>query len=129
MATSCGIDRSYGSDPVLLWCRPAAAAPICPLAWELPYATGAGVKRKVQSTLKSTFTFIFSLRLLALSHKHAYFPSQPVICRALVWSSHFQNLSHQIPAWSTACSIGTSNLDYQVSRFYHLFPNEFTPFS
>ena len=30
-------------DPVLLWlwCRPAAAAPIWPLAWELPYAAGA----------------------------------------------------------------------------------------
>ena len=30
-------------DPVLLWlwCRPAAAAPIRPLVWELPYAVGA----------------------------------------------------------------------------------------
>ena len=24
-------------DPWLLWCRPAAVAPIQPLAWELPY--------------------------------------------------------------------------------------------
>ena len=29
-----------------LWCRPAAAAPILPLAWELPYAMGAALKRK-----------------------------------------------------------------------------------
>ena len=29
-----------------LWCRPAAAAPIQPLAWELPYATGAALKKK-----------------------------------------------------------------------------------
>ena len=29
-----------------LWYRPAAAAPIQPLAWELPYAAGAAVKRK-----------------------------------------------------------------------------------
>ena len=28
-----------------LWCRPAAAAPIQPLAWELPYATGAVLKQ------------------------------------------------------------------------------------
>ena len=30
-------------DPALpwLWCRPAAAAPIGPLAWELPHAVGA----------------------------------------------------------------------------------------
>ena len=33
-------------DPVVLWlwCRPAAAAPILPLAWELPYASGAALK-------------------------------------------------------------------------------------
>ena len=29
-----------------LWCRPAAAAPIRPLAWELPYATGAALKKR-----------------------------------------------------------------------------------
>ena len=29
-----------------LWCRPAAAAPIRPLAWELPYAICAAIKGK-----------------------------------------------------------------------------------
>ena len=29
-----------------LWCRSAAAALIQPLAWELPYAMGAALKRK-----------------------------------------------------------------------------------
>ena len=29
-----------------LWYRPAAVAPIRPLAWELPYAAGAAIKRK-----------------------------------------------------------------------------------
>ena len=29
-----------------LWCRPASVAPIRPLAWEPPYATGAAVKSK-----------------------------------------------------------------------------------
>ena len=35
-------------DPVLpwLWCRLAEAAPIQPLAWKLPYAAGAALKRK-----------------------------------------------------------------------------------
>ena len=34
-------------DPMLLWlwCRWAAAALIQPLAWELPYATSAALKR------------------------------------------------------------------------------------
>lgn len=39
---SCGGDHRHGSDPELLWlrCRPAAVAPIQPLAWQLPCTTG-----------------------------------------------------------------------------------------
>ena len=29
-----------------LWCRPAATAPVQPIAWELPYAVSAALKRK-----------------------------------------------------------------------------------
>ena len=32
--------------PLWLWCRLTAAASIRPLAWELPYATGAALKKK-----------------------------------------------------------------------------------
>ena len=35
-----------------LWCRPAAVAMIQPLAWELPYATGAALKNEKQSKNK-----------------------------------------------------------------------------
>ena len=44
---SCGIGHRRGADPTLLWlwCRLAAAALIRLLAWELPYATGAALKR------------------------------------------------------------------------------------
>ena len=38
---SCGVGRRRGSDPTLLWCKPAAIAPIRPLAWEPPHAVGA----------------------------------------------------------------------------------------
>ena len=43
---SCGVARRLGLDPELLWlgCRLAATAPIGPLAWEPPYATGAAQK-------------------------------------------------------------------------------------
>jgi len=44
---SCGVSRRRASDLALVWLcpRPAAAAPIQPLAWELPYAVGAALKR------------------------------------------------------------------------------------
>ena len=29
-----------------LWCRPAAIAPIGPLAWEFPYASGVALKER-----------------------------------------------------------------------------------
>ena len=45
---SCSVGCRFVLDLALLWlwCRLAAAAPIGPLAWEIPYATGAGVKKK-----------------------------------------------------------------------------------
>ena len=48
IALSCGVGLRRGSDPKLLWlwCRPAAADPIRPLGWELPYASGAALKSK-----------------------------------------------------------------------------------
>ena len=34
-----------------LWCGPPAVAPIQPLAWELPYAAGAAIKRRKRGNL------------------------------------------------------------------------------
>ena len=47
IAVNCGVGSRCGSDPVLLWlwCRPAATAPIGPLVWEPPYATGVALKK------------------------------------------------------------------------------------
>ena len=44
---SCGVGHRHGLDLVWLWlsCRPAAVAPIRPLAWELPYATSVALKK------------------------------------------------------------------------------------
>ena len=41
-------------DPALLWlwCRPTAGAPIRPIAWELPYAAGAALKKNKQTNKK-----------------------------------------------------------------------------
>jgi len=44
---SCGGGCRCGSDPELLWLwyRPAATAPIRPLAWEPPYAMAAALEK------------------------------------------------------------------------------------
>ena len=44
----CSIGYRCGLDLALLWlwCRPVALAPIRPLAWALPYAVGAALKRQ-----------------------------------------------------------------------------------
>ena len=46
----CGVGGRRGLDPALLWLwhKPAATAPIGPLAWEPPCAAGAAVKKKGQ---------------------------------------------------------------------------------
>ena len=41
-----------------LWQRLAAAAPIRPLAWELPYAEGAALKRQTNKQRQTQFTTI-----------------------------------------------------------------------
>ena len=47
---SCGVGHRPGLDLALLWlwCRPAAAALIQPLAWKLPCAVGAALKRQTK---------------------------------------------------------------------------------
>ena len=44
---SYGVGHRHSSDLALLWlwCRHATTAPIRPLAWEPPYATGVALKR------------------------------------------------------------------------------------
>ena len=52
-----GVGCRRGSGPKLLWLwhRPAATAPIRPLAWELPYAARAALeKAKRQKTKNKT---------------------------------------------------------------------------
>ena len=52
---SYGVGHRRGSDPALLWLRyrPAAVAPIQPLAWESPYASGEALKRKKEKKQKN----------------------------------------------------------------------------
>ena len=58
---SCGVGCRRGSDPALLWLwrRPAATAPIRPLAWEPPYAAGAA--QEIAKKKKRMYSFIVFL--------------------------------------------------------------------
>ena len=46
-------------DPALLclWCRLAAAAPVQPLAWELPYAACVALKSKINKYINKISKF------------------------------------------------------------------------
>ena len=70
IAMSCGVGYRCGSDPTLLWlwCRPAPIAPFQPLAWELPYAMGAALKKKRQKKKR-----LFSKSMI-------FFPVEMFIC-------------------------------------------------
>ena len=49
---SCDVGHRHSSDLVWLWHRPAATAQILPLAWELPHAVGAALKKKKKKKKK-----------------------------------------------------------------------------
>ena len=63
-----GIVRRLSLDPKLLWLwhRPAAIAPIRPLAWEPPYAMDAGFKKQQQQQKvhKDLYELVFVSGLL-----------------------------------------------------------------
>ena len=71
VAVSCGTHYKHGLDLALLWLwsRPAAVAPIRPLAWELPHAMGTALKQKKKFmwhtvlSYKMTWTCLSSSRI------------------------------------------------------------------
>ena len=73
VAMSCGVGRRHGQDPALLWLwyRPAATAPIGPVAWEPPYAVGVALeiakktkKKEREREREKTFKYLPLLQLL-----------------------------------------------------------------
>ena len=57
---SCSVVRDVAQ--ILLSCRPAAAAPIQPLAWKHPYATGVDLKGRKKKRKELNTVGEFGLR-------------------------------------------------------------------
>ena len=57
---SCGVIHRRGSEPSLLWLwyRPAAVAPIQPLAWEPPCAVGVVLKSGEKKLSSLNFFYV-----------------------------------------------------------------------
>ena len=68
VAVSCSVGRRRGSDLAWLWCRPAAAALIQALAWELPYAAGVALKMQKKNYYKIIFLWIVQENEPGYSH-------------------------------------------------------------
>ena len=76
---SCGIGRRYSLDPALLWLqrRPAAVAQIWPVAWELPCAVGAALKKQKKKKKIPHPTPIIAVRLMLYG---LFFGNPPPCC-------------------------------------------------
>ena len=105
---SCGEGRRHGSDLVLLWpwCRLAATAPIRPLAWEAPYATGTALemaKRQKTKTKTKNYpalsTNVFpSLLLVFLMPSSPFFLG--LFMSSIPFCCHLVPISCSLPAFS-----------------------------
>ena len=111
VARSCGIGHRCGWDPALLWlwCRPAAAVPIRPLAWELPIRHKCGPKKQKQNktSKKSSHRvwgrFLPASNLKTLFRIRIWFSSGVftlwrILCQVLIRQGSFFTRSH------TCCS-------------------------
>ena len=92
---SCGVGQRCGSEPALLWLwhRPeAVVAPIGPLAWELPYASGAALKNKTKPKKQKHLDFTPNVGFLSLHHTTSWEPTDlknnfPKAIWSLCWQS------------------------------------------
>ena len=114
---SCGVGCRHGLDPTLLWLwwRPAVAAPIGPLAWELPYAAGAALKRQTNK----------KIRIHGIFKTTVYCCIQKVLCTIhCIHQPHFVDETEvgemKSPALSHTARNGIQNQHCLAPRSYSL---------
>ena len=97
---NCGVGRGHGSDPALLWVwyRPAAIAPVGPLAWEPPYAMGAALKRPKKINFDSHLFYFKTLGGIALI---GYSKTLIILPRVSLGILIWRNLSLRLSALKT----------------------------
>ena len=59
----CRAQTRLGSRVAVAWCRPAATAPIRPLAWKPLYAAGAALKKQTNKKMFLQPTFFKSKKM------------------------------------------------------------------
>ena len=68
MVMSYGEGCRCGSDPMLLWLWRRPAAPVGPLAWELPYA----IRLALESKKKKSYHIFACAHVYTHTHTHTY---------------------------------------------------------
>ena len=73
---SCGIGCRSSLDLALLWlwCRQTVTAPIPPVAWEIPYAMGAALKKKERKEERKKFKSLQSEKVII----EVWMPGKPL---------------------------------------------------
>ena len=97
-----------------LWCRPAAVAPIRPLAWELPYAAGRALKKKKKNVhLMNGITLKVQCQVYAVSFLLFYLLiSSSMSLFIYLFFGLFQGRTHSIwrfPGWDLIAATTTQD--------------------
>ena len=120
----------------MLWLgyRPAATAPIRPLACEPPYATSAALKSKKRTNCYISGTFASQLLSMAVLKTYAHFAFESILLKTKGGQSSEQNValpnsltccslplrgpSSLVPAWWTRCQLSsvTSHTWLKIDR-------------
>ena len=105
IALSCGVGRRCSSDLALLslWRRPAAAAPIQPLAWEPPYATDAALKKKTRWNHK-LFWLVHFWKIF-LFQRTSELKCHIILLRLCILFNDIRKMEGQQKASNTICTI------------------------
>ena len=98
---SCSVGLRCGLDPTLLWRRPAATAPIGLLAWEVPYAVGAALKRWKERRKEGRKKITERDLSLILQKTKSIITLEDFLGDTFISGSHFEKYYFRVLAWKS----------------------------